>query len=69
MHRNVLILVASRTKNRLLHLSSGGANCVVELERWATQLWFEFGIFLIGDNRNFLIANDSRRGGGPNDAA
>lgn len=69
MHRNVRIFVDSRTKSRLLHLCGAGASCVVELERWATQLWFEFGIFLIGDNSNFLIANDGRHDGGPDDAA
>ena len=50
-------------------MHGAGSDWVVELDRWATDLWFDFGIFLMGDNRNFLIANDHRLDEGPDSVA
>ena len=69
MPLNALLFVSPETQQQFGRMCLAGASRIVELDRWASDLWFRYGICLLGDNHNFLTANDDRQQEGPEPAA
>lgn len=61
MRQQARVFCPPQTPDNFLSVYMAGSLAIVELPRWAMQLWFDYGIFLFASNDNLLVSNDNRR--------
>lgn len=52
MHQRALVFIKPQTPENFLSVYMAGALTIIELERWAAQMWLEYGIVPFSSNSN-----------------
>ena len=60
MQQRARVFIAPQTPDNFLSIYMSGSLSISELDRWVTQLWFDYGIVLYAANIDIAAANDDR---------
>ena len=67
MQQRTHVFMPPQAHDNFLSIYMTGSLSIVELDRWETQLWFDYGIVFFGSNDNFVASNDDQMSCGPED--
>lgn len=65
MQQRARVFIPPQTHDSFISVCVAGSLAIIELDRWATQLSFDYGIVLFGSNDYFVASNDDRSSSGP----
>ena len=69
MQQRALLFTKPQTPDNFLSVYMGGRLSIIELNQWATQMWFQYGIVLFPSNNNQIAVNHVRLNDGPDAVA
>ena len=69
MQQRALLFTKPQTPDNFLSVYMDGRLSIIELDQWATQMWFQYEIVLFPSNNNQIVSNHDRLNDGPDAAA